>query len=277
VLNGECVFLQRIIQAAVSSATRAGRSREAVSKEARREMEDALRKHEAAVLKEYSESPEHLRKAWGYFVAEYGECGVGWQRLVSLMRLWVAEASLDEEEEDDDDDDDEEEDEDDDRGHFDDEDEEADRPSSSASKFALARSVVRRGWRIKRAATQLLLSPDLLLEIMRTMGKECDRAVPEMFLRLQDELDTEEVASMPQQVKAREIMGRVQRLQPEVIKRGEARIIEEFGMSRTAVSSAMQRYSGTHPDLIEKANAALSGFQSSMQRELQMLVSSYGL
>ncbi|KAA0168871.1 hypothetical protein FNF31_00032 [Cafeteria roenbergensis] len=112
---------------------------------------------------------------------------------------------------------------------------------------------------------------------MAAMGRACERAVPEAFLALQDELEEMGVADMPPQQRQQAIVGRVQRVQPAVVAHGEERMKAEFGLSRTEIGAHLARLQAVDPKIGERSNAALQGFQASMQREMQALVSTMGL
>lgn len=139
------------------------------------------------------------------------------------------------------------------------------------------RAVVRAGWAIKRASASLLMNGQLLMEVMQTMGAACERAVPVAFVRLQAEFDAMGVSDMPPGERQRVVVAKLQALQPAVVARGEERIIEEFGVTKTELASVMSRWQRVDPSIPSRANAALATFQTSLQREVQALAASMSL
>ncbi|KAA0157034.1 hypothetical protein FNF29_00386 [Cafeteria roenbergensis] len=237
---------KRVIGAAKLLALKSGsvKNKAGLDAAASASMKKELAEAQAEALKEACVTASQAAAAWRHFSAVY-------------------EASLAADEDDEEDDEDDE-----------DEDEDAEAlPKGDAE----ARSVVQAGWRVKRAAAPVMMDASMLLEAMAAMGRACERAVPEAFLALQDELEEMGVADMPPQQRQQAIVGRVQRVQPAVVAHGEERMKAEFGLSRTEIGAHLARLQAVDPKIGERSNAALQGFQASMQREMQALVSTMGL
>ncbi|CAE7324528.1 unnamed protein product, partial [Symbiodinium sp. KB8] len=269
---------QRVIGAAKLLALKSGsvKNKAGLDAAASASMKKELAEAQAEALKEAGVTASQAAAAWRHFSAVYGEPGAPLPAEQRTMPPRAAradaarqaspchEASLAADEDDEEDDEDDE----------DDEDEDAEAlPKGDAE----ARSVVQAGWRVKRAAAPVMMDASMLLEAMAAMGRACERAVPEAFLALQDELEEMGVADMPPQQRQQAIVGRVQRVQPAVVAHGEERMKAEFGLSRTEIGAHLARLQAVDPKIGERSNAALQGFQASMQREMQALVSTMGL
>jgi len=147
----------------------------------------------------------------------------------------------------------------------------------SEAELAELRGVVGAGWRIKRATAPLMMDKGMILDVAACLGRACERAVPDAFLQLQEELDDAGVASMPPAQRQQAVVGRVQAVQPAIMARGEARMKEEFGVSRPELTALLTGMQATDPSIGEAAGAALKGFQTAMGREMKALVASLGM
>ena len=136
---------------------------------------------------------------------------------------------------------------------------------------------MRAGWRIKKRSVQLIMTPEILLDVLRTFSGAAAAAVPDAVVQLQNELDDAGAMDMPRAKLLELLSTRSKAMSAGLNKRGEAQLAEEWGITLMDVQGFVRRYTTADRGYEERAQRILSVFTTQLNEELVALQQAYGL